>query len=66
MVELQPVAMTVGKTLTIADIARIAGVDKSTVSRALNDSSLIAAGTRSESGRSQSSTTFRSTCRRSA
>lgn len=46
MVELQPVAMTVAKAQTIADLARIAGVDKSTVSRALNDSPLIAAGTK--------------------
>ena len=38
--------MTVSKAHTIADIARIAGVDKSTVSRALNDSPLIAAATK--------------------
>lgn len=43
---MQPVAMTVNKAHTITDIARIAGVDKSTVSRALNDSPLIAAATR--------------------
>ena len=38
--------MAGGKAQTIADIARIAGVDKSTVSRALNDSPLIAAATK--------------------
>ena len=38
--------MTVSKAHTIADLARIAGVDKSTVSRALNDSPLIAAATK--------------------
>jgi DNA-binding LacI/PurR family transcriptional regulator len=43
---MQPVAMTVSKANTIADIARIAGVDKSTVSRALNDSPLIASATK--------------------
>ncbi len=43
---MQPVAMTVERVKTIADIARIAGVSKATVSRALNDSTLVSVETR--------------------
>jgi DNA-binding LacI/PurR family transcriptional regulator len=43
---MQPVAMTNTAVTTIADIARLAGVSKSTVSRALNDSPLIGSETK--------------------
>src|SRR5258706_15011424 len=43
---MQPVAMTSVRVHTIADIARLAGVSKSTVSRALNDSPLIGSETK--------------------
>lgn len=43
---LQPVAMTEERVNSIADIARLAGVSKSTVSRALNDSPLISVETK--------------------
>ena len=43
---MQPVPMTVERVKTIADIARIAGVSKATVSRALNDSTLVSVETR--------------------
>src|SRR5487761_1121906 len=43
---MQPVPMSAERVKTIADIARIAGVSKATVSRALNESSLVSAETR--------------------
>ena len=43
---MQPVPMASTEVHTIADIAEIAGVSKSTVSRALNDSPLIGAETK--------------------
>lgn len=43
---MQPVAMTEERVNSIADIARLAGVSKSTVSRALNDSPLISVETK--------------------
>jgi DNA-binding LacI/PurR family transcriptional regulator len=43
---MQPVAMPNERIHTIADIARLAGVSKSTVSRALNDSPLIGVETK--------------------
>ncbi len=42
----QPVAMTEERLNSITDIARLAGVSKSTVSRALNDSPLISVETK--------------------
>src|SRR5262245_39354574 len=43
---MQPVPMSETRVQTIADIARLAGVSKSTVSRALNDSPLISPETK--------------------
>lgn len=43
---MQPVPMASDQVKTIADIARIAGVSKATVSRALNESTLVSAETR--------------------
>ena len=43
---MQPVPLTADRVKTIADIARIAGVSKATVSRALNDSTLVSTETR--------------------
>src|ERR1700722_9873933 len=43
---MQPVPMSAERVKTIADIARIAGVSKATVSRALNESPLVSAETR--------------------
>src|SRR5262245_11186718 len=43
---LQPVSMSSSQIQTIADIARVTGVSKATVSRALNDSPLVATETK--------------------